>query len=228
MEQKMFKGLKKFTFGWIAVFLILGLTVTGCANKAQSGAGVGALTGGLIGAMVAGDKEEGALIGAVIGGLAGYAIGNEMDKYDRQQLNRAYETGQSNVAKSWVNPDSGNQYTVTPQQAYPGSGGKPCREARIDAVINGKPETVVTKACRASDGMWELEDKAESTVVEVSSAPDHVNYDRKLKKVPPGHMPPPGKCRIWFPGRPPGHQPPAGDCWDLERRVPRGAWLIHG
>ncbi len=46
--------------------------------------------------------------------------------------------------------------------------------------------------------------------------------------IPPGHMPPPGKCRIWFPDRPPGHQPPPGECWQLERQVPPGAWLIRG
>jgi hypothetical protein len=41
-------------------------------------------------------------------------------------------------------------------------------------------------------------------------------------------MPPPGKCRIWYPDRPPGQQPPPGDCYDLERHVPPGAWLIRG
>lgn len=46
--------------------------------------------------------------------------------------------------------------------------------------------------------------------------------------IPPGHMPPPGACRIWFPDRPPGQQPPPGDCYDLERRVPPGAVLIRG
>ena len=228
MIQKILNRLGRIATGWIAIFLLLGLTATGCANKAQSGAGVGALTGGLIGALVSGDKEEGALIGAVIGGLAGYAIGNEMDKYDRQQLSQAYETGHSNVAKSWVNPDSGNRYTVTPQQAYTGPKGKPCRDARIEAVINGQPETVVTKACRTSDGMWELEDKRGSAVAEVGEAPSQGHYESGLAKVPPGHMPPPGKCRIWFPGRPPGHQPPVGDCWELERRVPRGALLVRG
>ena len=47
-------------------------------------------------------------------------------------------------------------------------------------------------------------------------------------KIPPGYMPPPGKCRIWYPDLPPGQQPPPGDCEELERRVPRGAWLIRG
>jgi hypothetical protein len=45
--------------------------------------------------------------------------------------------------------------------------------------------------------------------------------------VPPGHLPPPGHCRIWFPGRPPGHQPPPGRCARLEHQVPAGAWLLY-
>lgn len=42
--------------------------------------------------------------------------------------------------------------------------------------------------------------------------------------IPPGHYPPPGECRVWYPDRPPGHQPPPGSC---HARVPRGAWLIR-
>ena len=47
-------------------------------------------------------------------------------------------------------------------------------------------------------------------------------------KVPPGHLPPPGQCRIWYPELPPGQQPPPGDCYDLQRRVPHDAYLIYG
>lgn len=45
--------------------------------------------------------------------------------------------------------------------------------------------------------------------------------------IPRGHMPPPGLCRVWFPGRPPGHQPPPGPCAKLAHSVPPHAWLLR-
>lgn len=47
-------------------------------------------------------------------------------------------------------------------------------------------------------------------------------------RIPPGHLPPPGECRIWFPDRPPGQQPPPGPCGALQDRVPPGAVLVWG
>lgn len=45
--------------------------------------------------------------------------------------------------------------------------------------------------------------------------------------IPPGHLPPPGQCRVWIPGEPPGHQRPAGSCEVVERQVPPGGWLVY-
>ena len=45
---------------------------------------------------------------------------------------------------------------------------------------------------------------------------------------PPGHYPPPGQCRVWYPDRPPGHQPPPGPCEVLQYQVPPGAVLVQG
>ncbi len=57
--------------------------------------------------------------------------------------------------------------------------------------------------------------------------PARGHYESRLPRVPPGHMPPPGLCRIWYPGTPPGKQPPPGDCRQLRRNLPPGAWLIR-
>ena len=44
--------------------------------------------------------------------------------------------------------------------------------------------------------------------------------------IPKGHLPPPGECKVWYPGKPPGHQPPPQTCASALRSVPLGAWVI--
>jgi hypothetical protein len=45
--------------------------------------------------------------------------------------------------------------------------------------------------------------------------------------IPPGHLPPPGQCRVWLPGQPPGHQPRARSCANIERVAPAGGWILY-
>src|ERR671924_1701971 len=52
--------------------------------------------------------------------------------------------------------------------------------------------------------------------------------DRGPDKVPPGHRPPPGMCRIWIDGVPPGQQPEPTDCATAVRERPAGARVIFG
>ncbi|RPI72222.1 MAG: hypothetical protein EHM38_02325 [Geobacteraceae bacterium] len=60
------------------VFLVLALTTFGCTGMSSrqqstlSGAGIGAVGGGLLGAAVGGSPVTGAVIGAGVGGAAGY------------------------------------------------------------------------------------------------------------------------------------------------------------
>lgn len=148
--------MKKTT---LVVLLGLIISLAGCTgtyNKGQSGAAAGAAGGALVGQII-GQNTEATLIGAAVGGLLGYIVGNEMDKADRQQLNSVYETGRSGQATSWVNPDSGNSYNVTPQPAYvPTNSSQPCRKAEIDAVIDGQPQKTYTTACRDEYGQWQI------------------------------------------------------------------------
>ncbi len=46
-------------------------------------------------------------------------------------------------------------------------------------------------------------------------------------RVPRGHYPPPGACRVWYAGRPPGHQPRPVRCDRLYGRVPPGAFILY-
>ena len=139
--------------------IVLIALLSGCANmnKAQTGAVGGAAGGALIGQMI-GHNTEATLIGAAVGTMLGYIVGNEMDKYDKQQLNHVYERGVSNQRSAWVNPDNGNQYAVTPQPAFQNqTTNQVCRKAEITAVIDGKNQKTYTTACRDANGQWQLQ-----------------------------------------------------------------------
>lgn len=45
--------------------------------------------------------------------------------------------------------------------------------------------------------------------------------------VPPGHLPPPGQCRVWIPGRPPGKQARARSCAGIIAVAPAGSMIIY-
>ena len=141
----------------ITVFLSL-FMLSSCmmANKGQMGAAGGAAGGALLGQAI-GHNTEATLLGAALGGMIGYIVGNEMDKYDRQMLNSVYESTPSGETSTWVNPDHGNQYQVTPEPAYPGPNNQQCRKAEILAVIDGRTEKTYSTACRDMNGQWQLQ-----------------------------------------------------------------------
>jgi hypothetical protein len=49
----------------------------------------------------------------------------------------------------------------------------------------------------------------------------------KVLRIPPGHLPPPGMCRVWIEGRPPGRQPKPRDCDRIDRSAPRGSLVLY-
>lgn len=52
---------------------------------------------------------------------------------------------------------------------------------------------------------------------------------RDAQGIPPGHLPPPGECRVWYNGVPPGQQPPPTDCATARREAARsGGRVVYG
>jgi surface antigen len=145
---------KMYTVLLLAATIAL-TSCTGQVTRGQSGAGIGAAGGAIVGQAI-GKSTEATLIGMAVGATLGYIVGNEMDKADRQQLNVIYERGPSGQPSSWQNPDSGNRYTVVPQPAVETPSG-PCRKAEIHAIIDGRSETTYSTACRDASGQWILQ-----------------------------------------------------------------------
>ena len=119
------------------------MAFTGCANppsKQEQGMVIGSIIGGVIGSNVGrGDGRTAAIIaGTIIGAHIGGSIGKSMDDTDRLKAAQTLETVRTGVSSAWTNPDTGNHYVVTPTRTYEPTGGAPCREYTLDAVIGGK------------------------------------------------------------------------------------------
>ena len=99
--------------------------------------------------------------------------------------------------------------------------------------VEDQPMTLSPRAalCASFVLAWAGHAAAEDWKDEAGNKPDHGYYadryhsyepyvldgDRshvpaEVAAIPPGHYPPPGHCRDWYPDRPPGHQPPPYRC----------------
>lgn len=87
--------MKKISILALAMMMVAGTVLSGCeaaknTNKAQRGAGIGAVGGAVIGGILGnnlgkgGNGALGAVLGGVVGGVAGGVIGNKMDKQARE------------------------------------------------------------------------------------------------------------------------------------------------
>ncbi len=62
-------------------------------------------------------------------------------------------------------------------------------------------------------------------------ADSYDSYERRMQdtrfiRIPRGHLPPPGSCRLWHFGRPAGHQPPPASCHVLRHRLSGDAFIL--
>lgn len=148
----------------LAIILILGLVLSGCAApmgpKETGGTVIGAGAGALLGSQIGGGsgKLVAVAIGTLAGALIGQGVGQSLDRADQLMMERnaqyALESTRSNVATTWRNPDTGNYGSITPVETYQTSRGQYCREYTQTVVIGGRSQQAYGTACRQADGSW--------------------------------------------------------------------------
>ena len=141
--------------------LLAAITLTlfaGCETMthAEQGEVIGGVIGGVVGAQVGDGSGQTAaiIIGTLAGAMIGRHLGETMDDVDRMQTARTLNDARTGQSSTWVNPDTGYEYTVTPTKTYEQSGG-PCREFSLNATVGGQPDQeVYGTACLQADGSW--------------------------------------------------------------------------
>jgi surface antigen len=142
----------------IAMAVAAALTLVACETpptKQTTGAVAGAVVGGVVGSTIGGGTGRTVAIvaGTVAGALIGGKIGSKMDEADKLKAAQALESTATGQTSTWRNPDSGDQYSMTPTRTYDAAAG-PCREFTVKGVVDGKAEDVKGTACRQADGSW--------------------------------------------------------------------------
>ncbi len=139
-----------------AIFAAVLLAACETTTHAEEGQVIGAVLGGLVGSQI-GDgrgRTTAIIVGAVAGSMIGRHIGQQMDDNDRRRTALALHEAKTGEVTTWVNPDTGAAYRVTPVRTYQSSAG-PCREFKLDATVAGRTDQdLFGTACLRSDGAW--------------------------------------------------------------------------
>ena len=153
--------------GLLTTTLASTLIISGCASSGSNGYGGGGITndqarviagsvlGGVIGHQMG--KGKGKTAATIIGALLGGYIGSVMSNQSRQRTNSALNRAPDYQPTTWTEPQSNNQYTVTPTRTYNAQvNGQQsvCRDYKMDAYIDGRLEQVTGRACRDNSNQW--------------------------------------------------------------------------
>lgn len=148
--------------------LMMVLMIAACTDmggpitKSDMGALMGAAGGAAAGSQFGKGKGNIAMIalGTLGGAALGKSLGASLDKIDQQHAatnaQQTLETAPTGHASGWNNPDTGNSGTIVPTRTYQEPNGTYCREFTQTITVNGKQEKAFGKACRQSDGNWQI------------------------------------------------------------------------
>jgi len=151
--------IKKLTMSLLVpIFLLTTGFIVGCetTSHAQQGEVIGGVIGGVLGAQIGEGRGRttAIIVGTIAGSMIGRQIGDNMDDTDRMQTAMVLNDARTGQGTTWVNPDNGNRYMVTPTQTFEQSDG-PCREFRLDARVGDQADQeVYGTACLQADGSW--------------------------------------------------------------------------
>lgn len=145
----------RLTFVSVVISVV---SLIGCETMTHGDEGeiIGGVVGGVVGAQV-GDgsgRTAAIIIGTIAGSMIGRHIGESMDDTDRMMTARTLNDNRTNESATWINPDTGYEYSVTPTKTYDQSG-SPCREFTLNATVGGQDnQDVYGTACLQADGSW--------------------------------------------------------------------------
>ena len=147
----------RLSAGLLVGSLLLGGCATSAGPQEQAGMIIGGALGGLLGSEVGGGHGRTAaiIIGTMAGAAIGGSVGRSMDETDRLKTSLALENVRTGVPTTWRNPDTMNEYSVTPTRTFTTESG-PCREFTMDALVGGSTEKIYGTACRQPDGSWRI------------------------------------------------------------------------
>lgn len=150
---------------WMVTIVLVAaimISQSGCAVLARNGANIGTALG-TIAAMNNNDPTFIAL--GLLGGLFVQAIQEDMDRQDQEKLAMALSSTPAGQPTKWANPETGNQFEVTPWAPYTPTSNSPketsgygtCRDAQIASVVGGQTKVIQTTACMdSSQGAWKV------------------------------------------------------------------------
>jgi len=150
--------LKKWKLILPASAVLLATACTEIPTQQDQGVLIGAIAGGILGNQIGSGsgRAVATIVGAMAGAMIGGNIGRHMDEQDQMKASLALENVRTGVPATWVNPDTGYEYELTPTKTYESDSG-PCREYTMNANIGGKTEQVYGTACRQADGSWKVQ-----------------------------------------------------------------------
>lgn len=147
--------MKKLLLLSSLIALIAGLSACDLPNPTKENIGQvgGAVLGGVVASNVTGGSTLGTIGGTLAGAWLGGYVGKQMDNSDKANAETALEKAKTNQTVKWKNPDTGNEYAVTPTKTTE-ENNQVCRDYTTQAIIDGKKETIKGKACRQPNGTW--------------------------------------------------------------------------